>query len=180
MSDTLKLSAVQNGNTVVVDVTVFGNTNPDTADLALQYDPSSATYNSFAGPSGWTSIPNNTSGVVSVSSFDSGLGANAIAAASNGLVGEFTFTLLPGATNFTASLLNNATYATDLSDSNGNAITVALPAALNLPLACFVAGTLIRTERGDVPVETLRAGEDRVITAKGEVARFLATAFRFH
>jgi len=78
--------------------------------------------------------------------------------------------MVPGATIFTASLLNNAAYATDLSDSNGNAITVALPASLNLPLACFVAGTLIRTERGDVPVEALRAGQDRVITAKGDMA----------
>src|SRR5271166_1872997 len=32
---------------------------------------------------------------------------------------------------------------------------------------CFVAGTLIRTPRGDVPVETLKAG-DVVVTASGE------------
>ena len=35
------------------------------------------------------------------------------------------------------------------------------------PVPCFAAGTLIRTPRGDVPVETVQAG-DVVVTASGE------------
>ena len=39
--------------------------------------------------------------------------------------------------------------------------------------ACFATGTRIRTERGDVAIETLRAGEDWAITASGHAARIV-------
>ncbi len=44
---------------------------------------------------------------------------------------------------------------------------VVSPNALNSSPVCYAAGTLIRTPRGDVPIETLSAG-DVVVTASGE------------
>ncbi len=50
---------------------------------------------------------------------------------------------------------------------------VTLMDAIGFDVACFAAGTRIRTSRGDVPVEALRAGEDRAITASGAARRII-------
>lgn len=42
--------------------------------------------------------------------------------------------------------------------------------ALGFSLACFAAGTHIRTPRGEVAVEALRAGRDSIVTANGMLA----------
>jgi hypothetical protein len=52
---------------------------------------------------------------------------------------------------------------TDQNYSNGQNIT-----STPTPFVCFAAGTLIRTPRGDVLVETLKVG-DLVVTASGEL-----------
>ncbi len=45
-----------------------------------------------------------------------------------------------------------------------------LQAGQSRQLACFVHGTRILTTRGEVPVQALRAGEDRVLTRDGRIA----------
>ena len=49
---------------------------------------------------------------------------------------------------------------------------------IGFQIACFAAGTPIRTARGDVAVEALRPGEDEAITAGGGCARIIWTGWR--
>ena len=67
--------------------------------------------------------------------------------------------------------------AAALQPGPGNSVTVQPPSAnITFTPACYCAGTLIRTERGDAAVEALRIG-DRVLTARGtlEPIRWIGT-----
>ncbi|AXI03824.1 Hint domain-containing protein [Aquirhabdus parva] len=73
-----------------------------------------------------------------------------------------------GTNTITFNASNGSTYTINLTGNydssnlivSGNSVYTTVP-------VCFVSGSLIRTVRGDVPVETLRVG-DIVITASGE------------
>jgi hypothetical protein len=82
---------------------------------------------------------------------DSLLGSTTAAAAA----GSWTLTILPGTYSLTATA----------TDAAGNSSAASEAYVTDLP--CFLAGTLILTPHGEVPVETLRAG-DLVVTAGGE------------
>lgn len=75
-----------------------------------------------------------------------------------------TLTVTSGADSVAIAFAGPAVVAVD-DGAGGTGILAA-----DDPAACFRAGTRIRTERGEVPIEALRPGEDWVITADGSAA----------
>lgn len=73
---------------------------------------------------------------------------------------------LGGGQTFGLNILGNLT----LDDFIVNSGTTGTTITTDLPAPCFAAGTLIRTDKGDVAVESLRAG-DRIHVASDAVAR---------
>ncbi|SDP66524.1 Hint domain-containing protein, partial [Phyllobacterium sp. OV277] len=75
-----------------------------------------------------------------------------------------TFTYITNLGNYTLEFGNGVDMALLVFDANSGAV---LTTQIDPNAPCFTPGTLIRTERGDIAVETLDVG-DMVVTASGE------------
>jgi fibronectin-binding autotransporter adhesin len=185
-------TTLTNFGTLAVTGATFFDAGQVTNDGTIVIDPSDVTFGSLTG-TGDVSIDSgstlNVIGTVTSSEtiIFSGtndlLGANPTAFA--GQINGFTFgdTIdLAGVTDaISAEIVNGNTLQIDRSgnspvdltldpsvDYTGDAYAVGPTGAVTEVVPCFVPGTLIRTERGDVAVELLEAG-DRVVTLSGSL-----------
>ena len=135
---------VQSGGGLQLQLWLIAGTAADASDLTLTFNPSLASFNGFAAPSGWLSSFSTTAGSVSVSMFDGGLGSSQVGTSSDGLLGTFSFTLASGTTSFGVTL----TAASDLYDLNANAIPATPPATFVVAPTTTVSGALVSAAAG--------------------------------
>ena len=91
---------------------------------------------------------------------DGGGGFNTVGL--NGPSADYTVSANAGTVSVTDTLTSVTDTLTNVQVLQFSDVTTAAP--------CFMRGTSILTARGDVPVQALRAGEDRVVTRDGRLA----------
>ncbi len=151
----LQFATTLTGTTLKLTITSAPASGASVAnfDADIGYSTGIASYVSSSGGSGYAYAGNqSTPGTVKIAGFDSS-GGDGMPAGS--VLAVLTFTLSKTVTDFPLTL-NNVVLNSD-------------PAASGMAdpsVACFVRGTMIRTEGGEVAVERLQAG-DRVVLADG-------------
>ncbi len=153
VNNTLDVSGFSQAGTVNLNAGGFSSIDGLTSNVAIAYG---TTIDTAVGGSG------NTTFVVNADSdvIKGGSGSNTVVFSGNKsaysiAINNGTVTVASGGVTDTLTNVQSLQFADQ---------TVA---------ACFAAGTRIRTERGDVAIETLRAGEDWAITASGHAARIV-------
>ncbi len=153
VNNTLDVSGFSQAGTVNLNAGGFSSVDGMTSDLAIAYG---TTIDTAVGGSGNTSFVVNGDS----DSIRGGSGTNTVVFSGNRSAYTIAFnagtvTVASGGVTDTLTNVQSLQFADQ---------TVA---------ACFTAGTRIRTERGDVAIESLRAGEDWAITASGHAARIV-------
>ncbi len=154
----LTFSTSLSGTTMTLTIRSAANygANVTNFDIQFAYDIPKATYVSTAGGTGYTTVGNGaTAGTVILGGFDStggtGLPAGSVLATVN-------FTLKMAISDFPLTLTN--TSLNDDAPASGSA---------DPSVPCFVKGTRLLTQAGDVAVEALQVG-DRVVTVDGSTS----------